>query len=149
MNFKIIEKMCDYIENLRALGFYGATWSDIMSAIGELTPADKAALGQALIDAGATMRKDGIWDFSELPIDILYTTPCDDDDGEVTLVEIIAKVPTGVFGKTADGICRFVADPNYHPVYNTNDNEEDVTSAEDVGDDHSTSGKRGKLDLDL
>jgi hypothetical protein len=51
----VISKVCDFILNLRHLGFNGAAWEDILAVTGTLSLADKAELAEELVDAGASI----------------------------------------------------------------------------------------------
>jgi len=140
MNAKIIQKTCDFIENLRHLGFDGAGWPDIMAVTGELSPADKKALGKDLINSGAWQRPDGIFSFKELELDVLASSDVDEEE-EIKLVSIMFKAPGGTWGRDAEGRVRFVRDLSY-VLPDINDDQD-----EDSGPDNDSN--RGKLAIDL
>ena len=104
----VISKVCDFILNLRHLGFNAASLEDVLAATGTLSLADKAELAEELVDAGASIFGQGL-NFTNLNIDVLRKSLNLDDP----LVAIRLRVDAGVWWETASGRVKFVKDPNF------------------------------------
>jgi hypothetical protein len=67
---RLVERLCDFVLNIRSLGFNGADWRDIEAAIGEQGDATKAKLKAMLVESGATLHGK-TWNFVDLKVDAL------------------------------------------------------------------------------
>ena len=104
----VISKVCDFILNLRHLGFTAASWEEVLASTGTLSLADKAELAEELVGAGASISGQGL-DFTNLNIDVLRKSLTMDDP----LVAIRLRVDAGAWWETASGRVKFVKDPNF------------------------------------
>jgi hypothetical protein len=128
LNRLVISKVCDFILNLRHLGFNTASWEDVLAATGTLSLTDKAELAEELVGAGATISGQGL-DFTNLNIDVLRKSLTLYDP----LVAIRLRVDAGVWWETASGRVKFVKDPNY------------TFAADDEGEEEAKSPKFKQL----
>ena len=114
----VISKVCDFILNLRHLGFTVASWEDVLASTGTQSLADKAELAEELVGAGASISGQGL-DFTNLNIDVLRKSLNLDDP----LVAIRLRVDAGVWWETASGRVKFVKDPNF--TFSDDEDEEE------------------------
>jgi len=136
----VISKVCDFILNLRHLGFTAASWEDVLAAAGTLSLADKTELSELLIAAGASISNQG-WDFANLSIDVLRASSSEHD----RLVTVIKKIPGGTWGKDPNGKWRFIKDVGSEFPAEENEND-----GGDLGfPTPKEPPRKGKLDLGL
>jgi hypothetical protein len=116
----VISKVCDFILNLRHLGFTASSWEDLLASTETLSLAEKGELVEELVGAGASISGQGL-DFTNLNVDVLRKSLTLNDP----LVAIRLRVDAGVWWETASGRVKFVKDPNYTFSADNEDEEEE------------------------